>query len=42
METFWLLDKCLAGSLSISEQLFYKANTPICLLDDPDARKLYD
>ena len=40
-EILWLLDKCVAGSLSKSEQLLYQANTPICLLDDPDARKVY-
>lgn len=42
MEILWLLDKCAAGSLSESKQLFYQANTPISLLDDLDAKKLYN
>lgn len=42
MRTFWILDKCVAGGLSKSEQLFYQANTPTCFLGYPDARKRYD
>ena len=39
---FWLLDRCVAGSLSKSEQLFYLASTTMCVLDDPDVRNRHE